>query len=253
MRKIPTLAIQRHHLRMYSSIPKMLRIYFPEISLAAWVGQIIISIPSQVFGEIEDDDTSKEGIIEAVSRNTEVDWFRNLDNPNTYDSDWEDFLPNKHTKDDILGAMPQSLKDAIYSFLIGVTIRRLRGDKTEHQTMLVHNTVPKVQKQTVEMVDEFIEEIYAELAIKQIEHDGFSHSLQISKRFKEDFDSSEFAWDEIEPELDQTASLIRTHIYAINGDQKDVIDEDKYPNGLVSIRIGGDKLSRGANLARSND
>ena len=96
--------------------------------------------PSQVFGEIEDDDTSKEGIIEAVSRNTEVDWFRNLDNPNTYDSDWEDFLPNKHTKDDILGAMPQSLKDAIYSFLIGVTIRRLRGDKTEHQTMLVHIT-----------------------------------------------------------------------------------------------------------------
>ena len=48
--------------------------------------------PSHVFGEFEDEDTSKDGIID-ITKKTEVDWFRNLDNPLTYNSDWQDFLP----------------------------------------------------------------------------------------------------------------------------------------------------------------
>ena len=36
--------------------------------------------------------------------------------------------------------MPNSLKDAIYSFLIGVKIRSLRGDEYHHKTMLIHVT-----------------------------------------------------------------------------------------------------------------
>lgn len=205
--------------------------------------------PSHVFGEIEDDDTSKEGIVDAISRKTEVDWFRNLDNPKTYNSDWEDFLPNKHTKETTLGSMPQSLKDAIYSFLIGVTIRWLRGDEFEHKTMLIHITrFQNVQRQTVEMVDEFIEELYAELAIQQLSQMRISHLTQIQDLFEKDFNKTEFGWSKVEEKLKQTASLVRGHVYGINGDLKDVIDEDKFPNGLVSIRIGGDKLSRGLTL-----
>ena len=46
----------------------------------------------------------------------------------------------------------------------------------------------------------------------------------------------------------EAISLVRGHVYGINGDQRDVIDEDEFVNGLHSIRIGGDKLSRGLTL-----
>ena len=52
-------------------------------------------------------------------------------------------------------------------------------------------------------------------------------------------------WNEISSHLIEAISSLKNHVYSINGGNKDVIDEDKYPNGLNSIRIGGDKLSRG--------
>ena len=41
---------------------------------------------------------------------------------------------------------------------------------------------------------------------------------------------------------------MKNHVFEINGSVKDIIDEDKYKKCLVSIRIGGDKLSRGLTL-----
>ena len=205
--------------------------------------------PSHVFGEYEDEDTSKDGIIDITKRKTEVDWFRNLDNPLTYDSDWQDFLPNKHTKDFNLGDLPLSLKEAIYSFLVGVSIRNLRGDEYEHKTMLIHITrFQNVQRQAVELVDAFVDDVYADLRMEQLNKEKDSHIDHIKIVYKNDFQNSGVSWNQIEPTLKNSASLIKGHVYGINGDFKDVIDEDKYPNGLTSIRIGGDKLSRGLTL-----
>lgn len=205
--------------------------------------------PAQVFGEIEDQETSNEDIVDLNKRKTNVDWFRNIDNPHSYDSDWIEFLPNRHNKETILGEMPDSLKDAIYSFLIGIKIRSLRGDEYEHKTMLIHITrFQNVQRQIVEMVDDFVNEIYSELAIGQINKIDNSHLEAIENVYYRDFENTGFSWETIEENLSETVSLLKDHIFGINGDIKDVIDEEKYEKGLVSIRIGGDKLSRGLTL-----
>ncbi len=205
--------------------------------------------PSHVFGENEDQDTSKDDIIYTKARNTNVDWFRNIDNPNIYDSDWIEFLPNKHNKKTIIGEMPKSLKDAIYSFLIGVKIRSLRGDEYQHKTMLIHVTrFQDVQSQIVDLVESFIDEIYSELAISQINKIPDSHLENIKNIFNLDFRNCGFSWNEIQSELSKTISRLKNHVFEINGSVKDIIDEDKYKKGLVSIRIGGDKLSRGLTL-----
>ena len=205
--------------------------------------------PSNVFGEIEDEDITDNPIVEAAVRKTEVDWFRNLDSPSTYRSDWQDFLPNKHDKYYRLKEMPKSLKYAIYSFIIGVTIRNLRHDKNEHKTMLIHVTrFTDVQKQIVEMVENFIDSIFDNLAIKQSRvYDG-DHLPEFEKLFKADFKNTGFTWDVVKDKLRESAALLVDHVFPINGTVKDVIDEEKYPNGLVSIRVGGDKLSRGLTL-----
>ena len=63
-----------------------------------------------------------------------------------------------------------------------------------------------------------------------------------------DFDNTGFSWDSVKENLSGTVSLLKDHVFGINGEIKDVIDEEKYEKGLVSIRIGGDKLSRGLTL-----
>ena len=84
--------------------------------------------------------------------------------------------------------------------------------------------------------------------ILQINKIDNSHLEAIENVYYRDFENAGFSWETIEENLSETVSLLKDHIFGINGDIKDVIDEEKYEKGLVSIRIGGDKLSRGLTL-----
>lgn len=209
--------------------------------------------PEEVFGSVEDDgsQTDDEDEIDiAVSVNeriTSVDWFRNLDEP-CFNQDWK-FVPTRHKKDLEIVELPQSLKYAIHSFILAVAIRALRGDKFEHKTMLIHVTRFKdIQNRVHQLTDEYINEIFEELTIKQFNENYESLLADIQIVFEEEFKLCGFNWDNIREILPSTISEIKGHVFAINGDSKDVIDEETYTNGLTSIRIGGEKLSRGLTL-----
>jgi len=211
--------------------------------------------PEEVFGSLEDDgtqsdDDNDDDIASPVTINERaitVDWFRNLDDPR-FEQDWK-FVPTKHKKDLDINCLPQSLKYAIQAFILAVTIRNLRGDKFEHKTMLIHVTRFKdIQNRIHELTDEYLEDIYAELNIKQFTKNSVNIISNFQNVFNKEYSLTEFSWETVLNMLPKTSSLIKGHIYAINGDSKDIIDEDKYPNGLTSIRIGGEKLSRGLTL-----
>ena len=207
---------------------------------------------THVFGQIEDDNKSKDEILEVEERETNVDWFRNIDSFIDYDTgyeDWIEFVPDKHKRTLKIDKLPLSLEEAVFSFMISVTIRRLRGDTTDHQTMLVHVTRFKdVQDQIVKHVDEFVENIYSEIAIRQFSKSKNQILERIKYLFDTDFYDTGYTWNDINSKLSSTVSLIKGHVYGINGNSKDVIDEERFPDGLISIRIGGDKLSRGLTL-----
>ena len=125
-----------------------------------------------------------------------MDWFRNLDNPLTYNSDWQDFLPNKTYQGFQPRDLPLSLKEALYSFLVGVSIRNLRGDEYEHKTMLIHVTrFQNVQRQAVELVDGFIDEVYADLRMEQLNDEHDTHIDHIKTVYKKDFQNSGVSWN----------------------------------------------------------
>ena len=85
--------------------------------------------PKQVFGEVEDDFEGKDQVTDVNESNTDMDWFRNVDEYVTDDDpDWIRFIPDRHRKDHEVDTLPRSLKDAILNFLIAVTIRNLRSD-----------------------------------------------------------------------------------------------------------------------------
>jgi hypothetical protein len=215
--------------------------------------------PEEVFGSIEDDGTQTddddgdddgddiEGLVAINERTTEVDWFRNLDDPR-FKQDWK-FVPTRHKKDLKIDGLPPSLVYAIQAFILAVAIRNLRGDKLEHKTMLIHVTRFKdIQNRIYELTDQYIEEIYEELNIPQFVKKSENMLTSFHAVFEEEYGLCGFNWQSVLDVLPATASLVKGHVYAINGDFKDIINEDKYPNGLTSIRIGGEKLSRGLTL-----
>ena len=132
-------------------------------------------------------------------RETETDWFRNVDyfiDENNEYEDWIEFVPDKHKKTHLIDELPASLEEAIFSFIIGVSIRGLRGDQNEHKTMLIHVTRFKdVQAQIVNFVDDFVENIYSEVAIRQFDHNDENILGRIEDLFNTDFKNTEFTYN----------------------------------------------------------
>ena len=204
-----------------------------------------------IFGMINDEgeEPDDDGKYEVQERNVKFDWFVNLDNEN-YQSDWAEFIPNPNKRESLefMLELPESLQDAIYSFIISIAVRELRGDGLEHKTMLIHATRLKdLQNRLCELVQDFVDDIYAAFQIEQLDTEN-PHIERLGHIFDLYFSDIKEPWSEVEPELEQSVSLIKNHVYGINGDHKDIIDEEAYENGLNSIRIGGDKLSRGLTL-----
>jgi Z1 domain len=165
----------------------------------------------------------------------------------------DEFVPIKHKKNHVPIMLPDSLKEAIFSFIISTTIRRVRGQENVHNSMLIHVTRFKdVQHHIYELVKE---EFYN---IKNRIRYGDTSNIKIKDKLKkiyndsyistsEKFEAPIHSWDEIEKELVPTVESII--IKEINGSSGDILDyKDNESTGLNVIAIGGDKLSRGLTL-----
>jgi len=206
--------------------------------------------PNRVFGEIEQVSTEEDGIL-RYKLSPELDWYISLDG-SPYHVDWSDFVPDRHKKDHIISELPESLKDAITAFVIGISIRNLRGDGSAHKTMLIHVTrFQLVQNQIREFVDQFVEEFFDEMMSTGMTSSPNSSDRRLRTVFDQQYavnGDPEVTWDEVRNEAKEALSTLKGNVYSINNTNKDLIDEDEYPHGLNSIRIGGDKLSRGLTL-----
>ena len=57
--------------------------------------------------------------------------------------------------------LPLSIVEAVYCFLISVSVRNLRGDNHQHKTMLIHCTrLLVLQERLLELVDDLVDDIY---------------------------------------------------------------------------------------------
>jgi hypothetical protein len=135
-----------------------------------------------------------------------------------------------------------------------------RGDKTEHNSMLVHVTrFIAVQRQLRELIDTELKDI-----VQRIRYGDGAAADQIISELRDlwetDFRPStksvvprvpdpmsvEADWKDIEPFLRPAAQKIV--VKRISGGSEDVLDYQRSPAGANVIAIGGDKLSRGLTL-----
>ncbi|CUX58432.1 Z1 domain-containing protein [Agrobacterium genomosp. 13] len=155
---------------------------------------------------------------------------------------------------------PSTLRRAILSFLLACAIRKLRGQVTEHNSMLVHVTrFTRLQKLVFDQIDEFLAKTRRAL---RYESDGPGTIWdELRRLLDEDFGKTTDIlrieglqdlgripdWRTIAPTLASIADRVR--LKEINGQAGDVLDYENFKGeGIDVIAVGGDKLSRGLTL-----
>src|SRR6266542_887956 len=174
--------------------------------------------------------------------------------------DSESYIPRKHKTDFVPSSLPPSLKRAIRSFILTCAARMRRGDKTEHNSMLVHVTrFIAVQRHFRELIEAELKEV-----VQRIRYGDGASANQIISELKDLWENDfrpttsavvsaisdplivDVTWNEIEPLLSAAAQKIV--VKRISGGSEDVLDYQRSPAGANVIAVGGDKLSRGLTL-----
>lgn len=181
-------------------------------------------------------------------------------------NDHRGFVPDRHKIDDQLpSSLPESLKRAIRCFIITCAIRRLRGQTTVHNSMLVHvSRFMDWQDHIAELVSNQF--LYYRQGIDQndsniidefrqtFEQDenGYKSYISVSQQILnsdlKDLDSQiqVHQWIEVLQHLYDAAS--RIEVKSIHGGSGEALDYFDHKNGLSVIAVGGNKLSRGLTL-----
>jgi hypothetical protein len=156
--------------------------------------------------------------------------------------------------------VPDSLAEAIRSFVYACAVRKLRGQGNKHSSMLIHVTrFTSVQSEVVNQVAEYLRdlkgrytrniELAALEASMRMEYETIflpgMHKIRVALGEGETLE--DFSWQDVRTVLPDVLSDIR--VREINGTAKDALDYvENDGTGLKVIAIGGDKLARGLTL-----
>lgn len=175
------------------------------------------------------------------------------------------WIPHRHKNGHVprhegTDTVPPSLAEAIDAFVIACAIRKLRGQGTEHSSMLIHVTrFTSVQAEVYRQVSEYIRLLSQRL---QRGIDSAQAIERLRALWLSDFGPTAEAvralnggqvprdqpdWELVMAELPDCISDITVKM--INGTVKDALDYVEHQStGLKVIAIGGDKLARGLTL-----
>jgi hypothetical protein len=162
------------------------------------------------------------------------------------------FMPIRHQIDYVPTDLPDSLRQALKTFVIASAIRWHRGQENKHNTMLIHCTrYNAVQVALADLIDTEMTNIR-----NAILSDDLDMLSEMQNLYENDFEqtSDEMnkvipAWNDIIPLLSKVVIKIEPKSLIINGTVRDILDyKNKERTGLWVIAIGGDKLSRGLTL-----
>lgn len=209
--------------------------------------------PARMFGKL-----TKDGRVGALPLARSI-----LDHyDREADSGW---MPPKHNKTHVpchngQETIPQSLRRAIHSFVLVCAVRELRGQGTEHSSMLIHVTrYVAVQDHVREQVEETVRRMRQKITRGSDADELFA---QMSKLWDEDFVPTRDkvaelspaedrplalpSWDEVVAKLPDVLDDIA--VRSVNGTAKDALDYATPGAALKVIAVGGDKLARGLTL-----
>lgn len=167
-------------------------------------------------------------------------------------SDCESIIPLVHGKDREVEQLPESLVDAIDTYVLANAVFDLRGRARDTRSMLINvSKYTEVQNRLADLVQDHLARTQDALeAFGGIEANGqHGQSLaRLKQVFEEEFPECGSTWEEVLAALPDSASSIRVKVY---NSKPNRLGEDEAFEAVVPARqiaIGGDLLSRGLTL-----
>lgn len=170
--------------------------------------------------------------------------------------DAEEIIPIKHKSNFEISDIPDSLRDAVYHFILVNAIRDKDGDINSHRSMLVNvSRFTNVQNQLADYLGDWLELIrrnlngFACLTIEESMKNQYIRDIYGVWR-KYDLEKvSGYKWEEVRGEY-LIKSIFTIKVQAVNQSTGATsLDYSQYKNeGLRVIAVGGNSLSRGITL-----
>lgn len=175
--------------------------------------------------------------------------------------DADAWLPPRHTKVYIVPPdLPESLCEALRSFLLSVAARLALGRDTEHMSMLIHvSRFNDVQEQVTKHVENELAGLIEQLRHGPTPETVWARLEEIWHRiFVSRFDaflthpSQQLVkpvlplWEAVKAQVFE--AFKRTTFQNINSTTKENLDYKGNEGGLIVVAVGGDRLSRGLTL-----
>lgn len=161
--------------------------------------------------------------------------------------DYQDLLPLKHKKDFEVIDLPDSLYDAINLYLINISVRRLRGQASNHNSMLIHiSRFTNIHQQVSNLVYEYLEDLKNDI----YSYGRLINALEMSDLIKSVFNTYEThninekpSWKSIINEL--TIFIKKVVVREVHGEVKENKLVYLKSRPTYAIVVGGQSLSRG--------
>lgn len=173
-----------------------------------------------------------------------------------YNREMETFFPFKHKKDIDVDELPLSMYEAIGYFMLINVIRDLRGDTTEHRSMLINvSRYTDVQIRISELINQWMIKFRSELRNFSLLNEKEAMqipTLHFLKAIWDKYNLSEKAnctWNEVRLGY-LTKSILPIDVRAVN-QKTGAASLDYYAHkdsGFRVIAVGGNSLSRGLTL-----
>lgn len=164
-------------------------------------------------------------------------------------SDNGDVLPVKHKIDHDLTALPDSMLEALRCFLVARVIRNIRGQSSDHASMLVNaSRFTGVQQLIRNRLHEQLKRIEEAVRVDGGRRDAAERNPEIAelrRAWLEEYADSGVTWDEIREGLLPVAASAQ--VLSVNAASSSSLDYDGGA-GQTVIAVGGFSLSRGLTL-----
>ncbi len=190
--------------------------------------------------------TNYMGAQSIFSEDTQMDCLREINDADT-------IFPLGHKITLMVESLPESLLEALRSFIISNAIRDLSGEGNTHRSMLVNvSRFTRVQDQVAGLLDQELRYIHREIrnyGHLDPEEACRSEAIAAIKRtWEKDFSEARFTWRAIQHSLSQAALPIE--VRSVNQRSGAAsLDYSAYrKNGLRVVAVGGNSLSRGLTL-----
>lgn len=195
-----------------------------------------LDAPNNYFGP-------RKVFLDGMPDDEEPYYLRNI-------TDNEDVLPIKHGKDDELVAIPESMIEALRTFLVARTIRDLRGHADQHASMLVNaSRFTRMQGLIRNRLQEVLDTIRDSVRINaSLGERGLldPEIAALRKTWADEFQDEWPDWNEIQSRLLQ--SIGGAKVVEVNSRVNDLDYSAAGDRGLTVIAVGGFSLSRGLTL-----